>query len=312
MSRCAVMRPAARSVLPSSNFSRTSASEPLVSKLWPNGATPRRAQCFKFLAPQRDQFAFFLHDRRPNVAGILDLHRFSRRTMRGRDLIRSNYEAKEGRQNRAASSKNAALNLARPDHFVSPSGFSLLRQRRTTKDRSRDSATRSWRWDRTWIRQKRSLSPRRLITRRGDCKRNGGSRPSRFFKISSSTLGRATVGSVFTGPTILGRSCASCRSRLWSCIGPRLIRTTHLEHNVVVVTALGQPCGTGYIIDAWRAAGRLLWWPVSKDEYPWKENPQVTAWLQNKGPDPIILHQPIAPAKAQASGPLVPPPARSL
>lgn len=86
---------------------------------------------------------------------------------------------------------------------------------------------------------------------------------------------------------------------------------THLEHNVVVVTAVGQPFATGYIIDGWRAAGRLLWWPVSKDEYPWKENQQVTAWLQNKGPDPIKL-RPIATDKSQVPGSLVPPPARSL
>ena len=86
---------------------------------------------------------------------------------------------------------------------------------------------------------------------------------------------------------------------------------THLEHNVVVVTAVGQPISTGYIIDGWRASGRLLWWPVSKDEYPWKENPQVTAWLQNRGPDPIKL-RPAATAKSQVPGPLVPPPARSL
>ena len=85
---------------------------------------------------------------------------------------------------------------------------------------------------------------------------------------------------------------------------------THLEHNVVVVTAPGQPISTGYIIDGWRAAGRLLWWPVSKDEYPWKENPQVTAWLQNKGPDPIKLRPLNATAKSQT--PLVPPPARSM
>ena len=62
---------------------------------------------------------------------------------------------------------------------------------------------------------------------------------------------------------------------------------THLEHNVVVVTARGQPIASGYIIDGWRAAGRLLWWPVKKDEYPWKENPVETAWLQNRGPDPL-------------------------
>jgi hypothetical protein len=62
---------------------------------------------------------------------------------------------------------------------------------------------------------------------------------------------------------------------------------TRLEHNVIVVTALGQPVRSGYIIDGWRAAGRLLWWPVAKDEYPWKENLAETAWLQNRGPDPL-------------------------
>lgn len=62
---------------------------------------------------------------------------------------------------------------------------------------------------------------------------------------------------------------------------------TRLEHNVVIVTARGQPYSTGYIIDGWRAAGRLLWWPVLKDEYPWKENMVETAWIQNRGPDPL-------------------------
>ncbi len=62
---------------------------------------------------------------------------------------------------------------------------------------------------------------------------------------------------------------------------------THLEHNVVVVTARGQPMRTGYLVDGWRSAGRLLWWPVLKDEYPWKENMAETAWIQNRGPDPL-------------------------
>ena len=64
---------------------------------------------------------------------------------------------------------------------------------------------------------------------------------------------------------------------------------SRLEHNVVVVTARGQPITTGYIIDGWRAAGRLLWWPVLKDEYPWKENLAETAWIQNRGPDPLRI-----------------------
>ena len=75
---------------------------------------------------------------------------------------------------------------------------------------------------------------------------------------------------------------------------------TRLEHNVVVVTARGQPCNTGYIIDGWRAAGRLLWWPVLKDEYPWKENMVETAWIQNRGPDPLkALDEPMQQAAAR-------------
>ena len=75
---------------------------------------------------------------------------------------------------------------------------------------------------------------------------------------------------------------------------------THLEHNVVVVTARDQPFRTGYIIDGWRAAGRLLWWPVIKDEYPWKENMVETAWIQNRGPDPLkALDEPVQQAASR-------------
>ena len=63
---------------------------------------------------------------------------------------------------------------------------------------------------------------------------------------------------------------------------------TRLEHNVIVVTARQQPLRSGYIIDGWRASGRLLWCPVAKDEYPWKENAIETAWLQHRGPDPTL------------------------
>jgi len=57
---------------------------------------------------------------------------------------------------------------------------------------------------------------------------------------------------------------------------------THLEHNVIVVTALNQPFTEGYIIDGWRNAGRLCWWPVLKDSsYVWKEDLQETAWLHD-------------------------------
>ncbi len=79
---------------------------------------------------------------------------------------------------------------------------------------------------------------------------------------------------------------------------------TRLEHNVVVVTARGQPITSGYIIDGWRAAGRLLWWPVLKDEYPWEENPSFTAWLQNRGPDPLASLNAGGGGKAHAAGSL--------
>ena len=60
---------------------------------------------------------------------------------------------------------------------------------------------------------------------------------------------------------------------------------TRLESNCLVVTARGQRFNDGYIIDAWRMAGRLCWWPVSKDSaYLWKENMQLTAWLRNSAP----------------------------
>ena len=76
---------------------------------------------------------------------------------------------------------------------------------------------------------------------------------------------------------------------------------TRLEHNVIVVTVPGQPIHSGYLIDGWRAAGRLLWWPVAKDEYPWEENAAETAWLQNRGPDPLAgLNEAVDKAPASA------------
>ena len=48
---------------------------------------------------------------------------------------------------------------------------------------------------------------------------------------------------------------------------------TASEHNVIVVTAIGQPFTQGIILDNWRYAGRLVWGGVVTDpEYEWKEN----------------------------------------
>jgi len=48
---------------------------------------------------------------------------------------------------------------------------------------------------------------------------------------------------------------------------------TSSEHNVIVVTARGQPMREGILLDNWRYGGRLVWGPVTGDpEYQWKEN----------------------------------------
>jgi hypothetical protein len=70
---------------------------------------------------------------------------------------------------------------------------------------------------------------------------------------------------------------------------------THLEHNVIVVTAPNQSFREGYIIDAWRNAGRLCWWPVTKDSsYRWKEDLKETAWLHDYE---LVQQKPAAPPK---------------
>lgn len=48
---------------------------------------------------------------------------------------------------------------------------------------------------------------------------------------------------------------------------------TASEHNVIVVTAKGQPFQEGILLDNWRYGGRLVWGPVTGDpHYEWKEN----------------------------------------
>ncbi len=45
------------------------------------------------------------------------------------------------------------------------------------------------------------------------------------------------------------------------------------EHNVLVVTAKGQPFEQGIILDNWRNGGHLLYGPATLDpEYRWTEN----------------------------------------
>ena len=48
---------------------------------------------------------------------------------------------------------------------------------------------------------------------------------------------------------------------------------TGAEHNVIVVTARGQPFGEGILLDLWRYSGTLVWTHVGMDpDYRWTEN----------------------------------------
>ncbi len=55
--------------------------------------------------------------------------------------------------------------------------------------------------------------------------------------------------------------------------------STGAEHNVIVVTARGQPFEQGILLDNWRYSGHLVWIQVSMDpEYRWKENKSEAVW----------------------------------
>ena len=57
-----------------------------------------------------------------------------------------------------------------------------------------------------------------------------------------------------------------------SCAG------TSAEHNVIVVTAKGQPFEKGILLDNWRYEGHLIYGRVTMDpEYRWTENPAELA-----------------------------------
>jgi hypothetical protein len=48
---------------------------------------------------------------------------------------------------------------------------------------------------------------------------------------------------------------------------------TDTEHNVIAVTARGQPFEQGIMLDNWRRSGRLLWGPLGGDpDHTWQEN----------------------------------------
>jgi hypothetical protein len=81
---------------------------------------------------------------------------------------------------------------------------------------------------------------------------------------------------------------------------------TASEHNVIVVTAKGQPFAQGIILDNWRYGGRLVWGPVVEDpHYQWHENKPQYFHVLNKraaaapSSTPATDSAPVATSKAQ-------------
>jgi hypothetical protein len=53
---------------------------------------------------------------------------------------------------------------------------------------------------------------------------------------------------------------------------------TDTEHNVIAITARGQPFEQGIMLDNWRHAGHLLWGPLNGDpSHTWQENKSALA-----------------------------------
>jgi hypothetical protein len=60
---------------------------------------------------------------------------------------------------------------------------------------------------------------------------------------------------------------------------------TDTEHNVIAVTARGQPFEQGIMLDNWRHSGHLLWGPLTGDpSHTWQENKAAAARRLNRKP----------------------------
>lgn len=57
---------------------------------------------------------------------------------------------------------------------------------------------------------------------------------------------------------------------------------TWREHNVVVVTAKGQPYRDGILLDCWRHCGHLFWSAIAADDYPWMEDTRYAGIARSK------------------------------
>jgi hypothetical protein len=70
---------------------------------------------------------------------------------------------------------------------------------------------------------------------------------------------------------------------------------TASEHNVIVVTAKGQPFAQGILLDNWRYGGRLVWGPIAEDPH--------YQWMENKAQYLKVLNKRVVPAPASRPAP---------
>ncbi|PZR74933.1 MAG: hypothetical protein DLM73_06515 [Chthoniobacterales bacterium] len=81
-------------------------------------------------------------------------------------------------------------------------------------------------------------------------------------------------------------------------------QTTASEHNVIVVTAKGQPFWQGIILDNWRYGGRLVWGFVTEDpHYNWHENQAQFRYVLSKRPSAAPSSRVAPNSKPSASVP---------
>ena len=76
---------------------------------------------------------------------------------------------------------------------------------------------------------------------------------------------------------------------------------TQTEHNLIVITAKGQPFEQGIMLDNWRRSGRLLWGPLDGDpDHKWVENKAAfNQRLRRKRASTPEQSQPKTPSKAK-------------
>jgi hypothetical protein len=76
---------------------------------------------------------------------------------------------------------------------------------------------------------------------------------------------------------------------------------TDTEHNVIAVTARGQPFEQGIMLDNWRHSGHLLWGPLNGDpSHVWQENKDAAARrLHRKAVTAEQPRQKTSPKKAE-------------